>query len=155
MKVIYPYIKGTKKKLEERGEVCSIEYSNYAYDLICDGRYYKVKRVRSDGAVVITYAEYLDMRNLYPNLSLLIVDDKGNILYTMSIRDAVKHFYNLLTPIYLNIDGKPVKLKIVFVGGKKGVAVPVILSKQDWEVLKKKMVYSFNPLEELRRKLLE
>ena len=159
MKVIYPFIKNAKKELEQRlGEECRIEYSNYAYDIVCGKyikKYYKVKRLKKNGAVPITYAEYLDAREVIHNLYLLVVNGLGKILLEIPFKNAVKIFYGILNEPYIRLNEKIVKIKPRIVPGRNGVLVPVFVKKKEWETIRKKLSVIENPVEYLKRKLVD
>jgi len=158
LKIMYAFIRKARKKLEETvGEECKLEYSNYAYDIVCGKylpKYYKVKKPRG-GSIIITYAEYLDAREVINNLHICIVDDDGNIYSTIPFKKFLKMIYGVIEPPVIEYRGKALKIKPTIVGGRLGKEIKVYVPKQLWVEIKKRLELVDDPVDYFRSLLVD
>ena len=158
LKVVHGFIKEAYKQLKQQDDTCRMEYSYYGYDIVCgqwSKTYYKVKRIKPGGTIVITYSEYLDALEVFSHLYVLVVNELGKILAKIPFEKALKIYYGINNSETIVDNEKHYKLKVSIVPGRKGKAITIFLSDDEYKNIQKELEIVADPVEYLRRKLFD
>ena len=151
MKRFSPAVWTFRRKQEEKGRKCRMEYLRDGYDVVCDGEYMLVKPAGRAGTVRVTYTQLVDAIR-YGSTIVAVLPDGQEVAKWSPVQFAWEAFTGESKRSVIIVD-RAVVLKPEVTPGRKYRAITVMLTPHEYSILLDRLSRYANPWEQVKQML--